>query len=42
MLEEVEARDLFLRGLDDNGDWFRYHHLFAEFLRRRLERDHPG
>ena len=41
LLEEVEARDLFLRRLDDNGDWFRYHHLFAEFLRRRLERDHP-
>ena len=41
MLEEVEARDLFLRRLDDNGDWFRYHHLFAEFLRRRLDRDHP-
>jgi ATP/maltotriose-dependent transcriptional regulator MalT len=41
MLEEVEAHDLFLRRLDENGDWFRYHHLFAEFLRRRLERDHP-
>jgi ATP/maltotriose-dependent transcriptional regulator MalT len=41
MLEEVETRDLFLRRLDDNGDWFRYHHLFAEFLRRRLDRDHP-
>jgi ATP/maltotriose-dependent transcriptional regulator MalT len=41
LLEEVEARDLFLRRLDDNGEWFRYHHLFAEFLRRRLERDNP-
>ncbi|HEU4362315.1 MAG TPA: protein kinase, partial [Mycobacterium sp.] len=41
MLEEVEARDLFLRRIDDNGDWFRYHHLFADFLRRRLDRDHP-
>ncbi|MEN0134902.1 MAG: protein kinase [Rhodococcus sp. (in: high G+C Gram-positive bacteria)] len=42
MLEHVEGRDLFLRRLDDDGDWFRYHHLFADFLRRRLERDHPG
>src|SRR5574337_1440797 len=42
MLEEVEARDLFLRRIDDSGDWFRYHHLFADFLRRRLDRDHPG
>ena len=41
MLEEVEARDLFLRRIDENGDWFRYHQLFAEFLRRRLDRDHP-
>jgi ATP/maltotriose-dependent transcriptional regulator MalT len=39
-LEDVERRDLFLRRIDDDGDWFRYHHLFAEFLRRRLERDH--
>ena len=41
MLEEVEARDLFLRRIDETGDWFRYHQLFAEFLRRRLDRDHP-
>jgi ATP/maltotriose-dependent transcriptional regulator MalT len=34
-------RDLFLRRLDENGDWFRYQDLFAEFLRRRLDRDHP-
>lgn len=41
LLEEVEERDLFLRSLDDDRDWFRYHHLFAEFLRRRLGRDAP-
>ncbi|MDN2496806.1 hypothetical protein FHY52_08865 [Nocardia nova] len=41
LLEEVEARDLFLIRSDTDRDWFRYHHLFAEFLRRRLERDHP-
>ncbi|MDH6280561.1 serine/threonine-protein kinase [Prescottella agglutinans] len=42
LLEEVEDQDLFLRALDDERTWFRYHHLFAEYLRRRLERDHPG
>ena len=41
MLEEVEGRDLFLSHLPDDDNWFRYHHLFADFLRRRLERDHP-
>ena len=40
LLEEIELRDLFLRALDDERRWFRYHHLFADFLRRRLERDH--
>ncbi|MFE3293197.1 protein kinase [Rhodococcus sp. NPDC059234] len=43
MLEDVERRDLFLRRIDDrhDRDWFRYHQLFAKYLRRRLERDHP-
>ncbi|MCZ4590305.1 protein kinase [Rhodococcus opacus] len=41
-LEDVEARDLFLRRLDEEGEWFRYHHLFAEFLQRRLVREHPA
>ncbi|PBC44882.1 protein kinase [Rhodococcus sp. ACS1] len=40
-LEDIESRDLFLRRLDDEGDWFRYHHLFAEFLQHRLEREYP-
>ncbi|MBN9791773.1 LuxR family transcriptional regulator [Pseudonocardia sp. TMWB2A] len=42
MLEELETRDLFLRPLDTEREWFRYHHLFADYLRRRLDRDHPG
>ena len=41
MLEELERRDLFLRPLDAEREWFRYHHLFADHLRRRLERDRP-
>jgi serine/threonine-protein kinase PknK len=41
MLEQVEERDLFLRRTDEDGRWFRYHHLFAQFLQHRLERDHP-
>ncbi|MBU3062338.1 protein kinase [Nocardia sp. NEAU-G5] len=41
-LEEVRRRDLFLRSLDDELQWFRYHALFADFLRRRLILQHPG
>ncbi|MCZ4587614.1 protein kinase [Rhodococcus opacus] len=42
MLEQIEHHDLFLRRIDENGEWFRYHHLFREFLRQRIERDQPG
>ena len=41
MLEEIERRGLFLQRIDEDPNWFRYHHMFAEFLRRRLERDQP-
>src|SRR6478609_4102069 len=41
MLEEVERRGLFLQRIEGDPEWFRYHQMFAEFLRRRLERDHP-
>jgi ATP/maltotriose-dependent transcriptional regulator MalT len=39
MLEQVEERDLFLRRIDEQ--WFRYHQLFLDFLRHRLDRDGP-
>ncbi|MGO4613521.1 protein kinase [Nocardia sp. 2YAB30] len=42
LLEEVCQRDLFLRTIDDELRWFRYHALFADFLRRRLVQQHPG
>lgn len=42
MLEHVQAQDLFLQPLDEDGTWYRYHHLFEDYLRRRLERDYPG
>src|SRR6202044_1482861 len=41
ILEDVERRGLFLRRFDDNPQWFRYHHMCAVFLRRRLEREGP-
>ncbi|MFE3056958.1 protein kinase [Nocardia sp. NPDC059239] len=41
LLENVEERNLFLRRIDETGEWFRYHYLFADYLQRRLERDRP-
>ena len=35
LLEEVERRNLFLVPLDHRRRWYRYHHLFAEWLRLR-------
>ncbi len=37
MLEDLEHRNLFLIPLDDERRWYRYHHLFADVLNRRLE-----
>ena len=42
MIETLEKGNLFLFGLDDRRVWYRYHHLFAEFLRSRLRTEHPG
>jgi LuxR family maltose regulon positive regulatory protein len=42
MLEEIERANLFLLPLDEVRGWWRYHHLFADLLRKRLQRDRPG
>ncbi len=34
----LDAANLFLVPLDDERRWYRYHHLFAEVLRARLQR----
>jgi ATP/maltotriose-dependent transcriptional regulator MalT len=41
MLEQVEQANLFLTPLDDERRWYRYHQLFAEALRHRLQRRQP-
>jgi LuxR family maltose regulon positive regulatory protein len=40
-LEWIESHGLFLLPLDEERRWFRYHALFAEFLRERLRRAEP-
>jgi LuxR family transcriptional regulator, maltose regulon positive regulatory protein len=41
VLEYLDRSNLFLTSLDDVGYWYRYHHLFADLLRARLQRFHP-
>jgi LuxR family maltose regulon positive regulatory protein len=41
LLAQLERANLFLVPLDDERRWYRYHHLFADLLRRRLEQSLP-
>ena len=42
ILEYLEKAHLFIVPLDQERRWYRYHHLFAEFLRARLEHQEPA
>lgn len=41
LLERLEAMQLFLLPLDRERQWYRFHNLFAEFLRARLKERDP-
>jgi LuxR family transcriptional regulator, maltose regulon positive regulatory protein len=41
MLEQLEAMQLFLLPLDHSRQWYRFHNLFAEFLRNQLKERDP-
>jgi LuxR family maltose regulon positive regulatory protein len=42
LLAGLEHANLFLLPLDDEHAWFRYHHLFADFLFQRLKHQGEG
>lgn len=42
ILDALQSESLFVTPLDEKATWFRYHPLFAEFLRGRAEREEPG
>ncbi|WP_246246106.1 LuxR C-terminal-related transcriptional regulator [Paenibacillus lemnae] len=42
VLNELQRLNLFLIPLDEQNRWFRYHHLFAEFLQHRLFLEDPS
>ena len=41
LLERIERAGLFLVPLDEVRGWWRYHHLFADLLRARLQAERP-
>ena len=42
MLQEIERAGLLVVPLDEVRGWWRYHHLFADLLRARLQAEQPG
>jgi LuxR family maltose regulon positive regulatory protein len=41
ILRELARSNLFVVSLDEQGEWYRYHHLFSELLLYELESDQP-
>ncbi|MDF2647131.1 MAG: hypothetical protein K0Q73_2936 [Paenibacillus sp.] len=37
----LESKQLFVIPLDEHGEWYRYHHLFADFLQQQLRLNDP-
>ncbi|MGG2399013.1 LuxR C-terminal-related transcriptional regulator [Pseudomonas sp. SH1-B] len=46
IIRQLQANQVFLVPLDEQGNWFRYHHLFSDLLNARfrdgLHRSHDG
>ncbi|MEJ2710756.1 MAG: LuxR C-terminal-related transcriptional regulator [Anaerolineales bacterium] len=40
-LESLERSNTFIVPLDNQRQWYRYHHLFKDLLRRRLQQSQP-
>jgi LuxR family maltose regulon positive regulatory protein len=41
ILEHLEQNNLFIIPLDNEREWYRYHHLFSDLLRSRLQQIEP-
>ncbi len=41
ILDRLEQTNLFVVPLDDEGYWYRYHHLFRDFLQTQLRKTQP-
>lgn len=40
-LKWLESKQLFVIPLDEHGEWYRYHHWFADFLQQQLRLNDP-
>lgn len=41
ILEKLDSLQLFIVPLDNQRQWYRYHHLFVDLLRHHLQRTYP-
>jgi hypothetical protein len=41
ILESLDHANLFVTALDEQREWYRYHQLFRDLLRQRLEQTWP-
>jgi LuxR family maltose regulon positive regulatory protein len=41
VINQLEKSNLFIIALDEQGYWYRYHHLFRDFLFSRLNKSNP-
>ena len=42
LLGSIDKRQLLLAPMDQEGEWYAYHPLLAEYLHEKLEREHAG
>lgn len=42
IIESIEKANLLIFPLDSQRDWYRYHHLFSDFLHTRLSQEKTG
>ncbi|MDA0769259.1 MAG: tetratricopeptide repeat protein [Chloroflexi bacterium] len=42
ILKEIEGRNLFVSRIEGAKPWFRYHHLFRDFLRDKIATEDPA
>lgn len=42
VLQELVSQGLFIRTVDAEHNWFKYHSIFSDYLKAQLERSEPG